>query len=118
MIYIYIGFAGALGAIARYALGILIVDESFFPISTLLCNLAGCYALAYITSSTLPISGKLKNAIGTGFIGSFTTFSAFSVETITLIDSDQIGFAILYIIVSVIGGIIVSNIGWKNEVGK
>lgn len=115
--YIYIGLAGALGAIARYVFGMVMVDGSVFPISTLLVNLAGCYALAYITSRTLPISGKLKNAIGTGFIGSFTTFSAFSVETITMIESDQIGFAILYIILSIVGGIIMSNIGWKNEVG-
>lgn len=118
MMYMYIGIAGALGAIARYSISIFMVNESGFPFSTLLVNLAGCYALAFITSRTLPISSELKSAIGTGFIGSFTTFSAFSVEAIMMKEDGQIGLAILYITFSVVGGIIMSNFGWKNEVAK
>lgn len=116
--YMYIGIAGALGAITRYLIGVMMISESVFPFATLLVNLTGCYALAFITSRSLPISKKLKSAIGTGFIGSFTTFSAFSVETITMIDDGQIGLAVLYIILSVVGGIIMSNLGWKYEVEK
>lgn len=118
MVYMYIGIAGALGAISRYLVGVFMISESEFPLATLLVNLTGCYALAFITSRTLPISIKLKSAIVTGFLGSFTTFSAFSVETIMMIDDGQIGLAILYIILSVVGGIIMSNFGWKNEVIK
>ncbi|SDM74300.1 camphor resistance protein CrcB [Psychrobacillus sp. OK028] len=118
MRYMYIGIAGAIGAIARYLVSVFILVDSEFPFTTLLVNLVGCYALAFITSRTLPFSNKLKSAIGTGFLGSFTTFSAFSVETITMIENGQIGFAILYIILSIVGGIIMSNIGWKNEVAK
>ena len=114
----YIGIAGALGAITRYLVGVFMISESEFPFATLLVNLTGCYALAFITSRTLLISNKLKSAIGTGFLGSFTTFSAFSAETITMIDHGQIGLAILYIILSVVGGIIMSNLGWKYEVAK
>ena len=114
----YIGIAGALGAIARYTVSIFMVNDSGFPFSTLLVNLIGCYALAFIASRSLPISSKLKSAIGTGFLGSFTTFSAFSVDTIKMIEAEQIGLAILYITLSFVGGIIMSNIGWKNEVSK
>ena len=118
MMYIYIGIAGALGAIARYLVSIFMVGGSAFPFSTLVVNLAGCYVLAFITSRMLPISNKLKTAISTGFLGSFTTFSAFSVETITMLEAHQLGYAIIYITLSIVGGIIMSNIGWKNEVGK
>lgn len=118
MVYIYIGIAGALGAITRYSIGIFIISETGFPSATLLVNLVGSYALAFITSRTLPFSNKLKLVIGTGFIGSFTTFSAFSVETITMIEDGQIVHAIIYITLSFVGGIIMSNLGWKNEVTK
>ncbi|QUG42350.1 fluoride efflux transporter CrcB [Psychrobacillus sp. INOP01] len=118
MVYMYIGFAGSLGAIARYLIGVFMIPESGFPFATLLVNLVGCYALAFITSRSLPFSYKLKTAIGTGFLGSFTTFSAFSVETITMIENGQIVLAIIYITLSVVGGIIMSNVGWKNEVTK
>ncbi|MCK1996687.1 fluoride efflux transporter CrcB [Psychrobacillus psychrodurans] len=118
MVYMYIGIAGALGAITRYLVNIFMVYDSGFPFSTLLVNLIGCYALAYITSRALPISSKLKVAIGTGFLGSFTTFSTFSVETITMIEDGQVYLAVLYIILSILGGILMSNFGWKNEVSK
>lgn len=117
MIYLYIGLAGSLGAVARYAISIIMVHDSGFPFSTLLVNLIGCYALAYLMSRRLRFSSKLKSAISTGFLGSFTTFSAFSVETITMIEANQIGIAILYITVSIVGGIMMSNLGWKKEVG-
>lgn len=116
MVYIYIGIAGALGAIARYTIGVFMMAESGFPFATLLVNLVGCYTLAFITSRKLPFSNKLKSAVGTGFIGSFTTFSAFSVETITMIKDGQMVHAIIYITLSVVGGIIMSNFGWRNEV--
>jgi len=118
LIYLYIGLAGALGAMARYWVSIFMVNDSGFPFSTLLVNLIGCYALAYIASRTLPISNKLKSAINTGFLGSFTTFSAFSVETIKMIETDQLGTAILYITISIVGGVIMTNLGWNNEVGQ
>ena len=53
LIYLYIGLAGALGAISRYLVGILFFSDSLFPFATLLVNLVGCYALAYLTSRVI-----------------------------------------------------------------
>lgn len=118
MLYMYIGIAGALGAMARYSLGIFVVSESVFPFSTFMVNMVGCYVLAFIASRTLPFSNNLKTAIGSGFLGAFTTFSAFSMDAVRMVEVGKIGLAILYITLSIAGGIILSNIGWKNEVGK
>ncbi|SER90933.1 fluoride efflux transporter CrcB [Psychrobacillus sp. OK032] len=116
MIYLYIGLAGALGAISRYLVGIFFFSNSPFPFATLLINLVGCYALAYLTSRFFCLSSQLKTVVGTGFLGSFTTFSALSVETVELFEQGKVFLAFLYIVVSIVGGIFLSNLGWKKEV--
>ncbi|MFJ5768305.1 fluoride efflux transporter CrcB [Psychrobacillus sp. NPDC093180] len=116
MIYLYIGLAGALGAISRYLVGIFFYTSSSFPFATLFVNLVGCYALAYLSSRITYFSSQLKAVIGTGFIGSFTTFSTLSVETIQLFEQGKVLLAFVYILVSIVGGIFMSNLGWKKEV--
>ena len=116
MNYLYVGLAGGLGAICRYVLGIYITPSSSFPFSTLLVNLIGCFALAFILSRTERFSYKTRLALGTGFLGSFTTFSAFSVETVLLVEQSKYALALIYLLCSIIGGMICSNLGWKKEV--
>ncbi|WP_144511034.1 fluoride efflux transporter CrcB [Bacillus sp. FJAT-22090] len=118
MIYLYIGIAGALGAISRYFIGHLLFSHTLFPFATLLVNLVGCYALAYLTSRVFHFSNQLKTAVGTGFIGSFTTFSALSVETVELFEQGYVLLALIYLVISIGGGIIMSNLGWKKEVSE
>ena len=118
MIYMYVGLAGSLGAILRYLVGLLLFSDFLFPYATLLVNLVGCYALSYLTSRVFRFSSQLKTAIGTGFIGAFTTFSAFSVDTVKLFEQEKVFLAFIYIVISVVGGIIMSNLGWKKEVEK
>lgn len=116
--YVYIGIAGALGAISRYLIGNMMFSQTIFPFATLSVNLIGCYALAFLTTRVIGISHKLKTAIGTGFLGSFTTFSAFSVESVRLFQSGNTILAIVYIALSMVGGIIMIKLGWKQEVSK
>lgn len=58
----------------------------------------------------------MKTAIGTGFVGSFTTFSTVSVETIELFQSGKVSLGILYIFVSIVGGMIMCRLGFKTKV--
>lgn len=119
MIYLYVGLAGAVGAIIRYCIGLILFSNFLFPLSTLLVNLVGCYILAFFTSTLFKrskLSSEWKTAIGTGFLGSFTTLSAFSMETVELLQRGDITLAVIYIICSMVGGIVMSNLGWKREV--
>ena len=114
MIYLLVGIAGSLGATLRYSLSLLLFHGTVFPFSTLSINLIGCFLLTYLTAglfSKADIPANIKTAIGTGFIGSFTTFSAFSVETITLFTNEEYALGITYIAISLIGGLLMSSFG-------
>jgi len=116
LIYIYVGIAGALGAIARYGIGVLLLTNSLFPWATLVTNLAGSFLLAWVTTflfKKIPISPVTAKAISTGFIGSFTTFSTLSVETIEMFEGNQVLLGIVYVFASMVGGILLGRLGFK-----
>ncbi|QUP86679.1 fluoride efflux transporter CrcB [Exiguobacterium sp. PFWT01] len=118
MIYIYVGLAGAVGALARYGLGMMIdsIGPSAFPVSTLLINLIGSFLLGWLTHMFLrtgKLSPQFVTIVGTGMIGSFTTFSTFSVETIRLLDESRIGVALLYVFLSITLGLGSSWLGYR-----
>ncbi len=58
----------------------------------------------------------MKTAIGTGFVGSFTTFSALSVEVVELVNDGKILIGTLYIFVSIVGGMLMGRLGFKVSV--
>ena len=117
LIYIIVGIAGILGALSRYYLGLTIHEfwHHSFPLATLLINLVGCFLLAWLTTyiakrNLLP--SEVITGIGTGFIGSFTTFSTFSVETVQLINYSEWSIAFLYVSCSILGGLFMSALGY------
>ncbi|MDP5273310.1 fluoride efflux transporter CrcB [Chengkuizengella axinellae] len=114
--YLYIGLAGFIGANLRFIISEFTYSgDSFFPTGTLICNYIGCLALGWFSErmKIINMSIKMKTAISTGLIGSFTTFSAFSVETISLIKNDQILLSFSYILLSLIGGVLLAWFGYK-----
>lgn len=118
MIYIYVGIAGAIGAMLRYFIGISLFTDRVFPWATLLINLAGSFLLAWLTTSFFKrhsFSSAASTAIGTGFVGSFTTFSTLSVETVELFKSEQWELGIVYVVISLFGGILMSHLGVKTS---
>jgi fluoride exporter len=107
---------GFLGALSRYGIGEWFQPNNGFPLGTLLINLIGCFFLGwFLTFTTIMKNLKpdLTLLIGTGFIGSFTTFSTFSVETILLFQNGQTAYAALYILISIIFGILMAYFGVK-----
>ncbi len=117
MLYVLVGFAGVLGASARYGLSLAIgqLATGTFPVATVCINLLGCFVLGYATHflfRTNLLHQYAMTALGTGFIGSFTTFSTFSVEAVTLLRTSLYGFAVLYVLLSLFGGLFCSYLGY------
>lgn len=112
---------GFFGAITRYAIGEWIQTDNGFPLGTLLINLTGCFFLGwFFTFFTIKrnIKPEVTLLIGTGFIGSFTTFSTFSLETNLLFQNDQAVYGVLYIFTSIIFGLLMAYFGLKLAVIK
>lgn len=126
MIYIGVGLGGLLGSILRYYVSLVSNEVLYvgFPIGTLLANLTGSLFLGWFTSKVIAqkkMNSILATSIGTGITGSFTTFSAFSLETVTLLDTGNVGLAILYILMSALGGLGLAAVGYhlgKNELHR
>ena len=109
-----VGIGGAIGASLRFFLGQIIIYKAGFPLATLIANYIGCFMLSYLMSGKLlKDSPNIKLALTTGLLGSFTTFSTFSSETISLISDHLYGTAFLYVVLSAVGGLLLSFVGYR-----
>lgn len=112
-----VGLGGALGAISRYLVGTLTDSTSAamrFPIGTLIVNIVGCFLIGLISVVLLrywPLSPNARLFLITGVLGGFTTFSAFSFETVAMIKADHLVAALLYVLVSVLVGLLATYVG-------
>lgn len=109
---VYIAAGGALGAVFRHLVGSLAVRlfGSGFPIGTLTVNIVGSFLMGILIEwlalkiQSPPSIGaqNLRLLLATGFLGGFTTFSAFSLETMLLWERGAVTLAAVYIAASVI----------------
>jgi len=111
-----IAVAGALGALARYGLGGWIATRhpGTFPFETLIINVSGSLVLGFLfvllTERFLP-HPALRTALTVGFLGAYTTFSTFSLETYRLIEDGAVGLAALNVLASVGAGLVAVYLG-------
>ncbi len=113
---LFVMIGGFFGTISRYILGELIPASNGFPIGTLTVNLIGCLCLGWLLSfiaNQKNMNPKISLLFGTGFIGSFTTFSTFSVELVHLLEEEKVGYAALYVVLSLFAGLVLSFIGYR-----
>jgi fluoride exporter len=105
---IFVG--GALGALARAALGTLAVpDPARWPWPTFTVNIVGAFLVGYFTTrllERLPLSSYRRPLLGTGFCGGLTTFSTMQVETLKMIETGHWALAAGYTIVSIVVGLL------------
>lgn len=94
---------GAVGSLARYGVGIAAARwlGLGFPWGTLFVNVLGGLAMGVLAARVGPESVNLRLALGVGLLGGFTTFSAFSLEVVRLMQH-QPALAALYVILSLV----------------
>lgn len=101
-----VAFGGALGSVCRYLVGIgaLRLMGPSFPWGTLTVNVAGSFAigvLAELIVARFGASAELRLLLITGFLGGFTTFSAFALDAVTLFERGASLAATTYLFLSI-----------------
>ncbi len=100
---------GGLGASARHLVNRLALDlfGATFPWATIAVNIVGSLAVGVVVGlfATLDTGSGTRLFLVTGFLGGFTTFSAFSLDTVSLVQRGQPGQALAYVAVSVIASL-------------
>ncbi len=114
---LFVMLGSALGGLLRYVMSNFFYHHlgRAFPWGTLIVNLAGCFLIGLLFVLVINLfhthTSLLHNLLIAGFLGGFTTFSAFSFETVTLIENALYGRAVAYILVSVLGGLVLTGLG-------
>jgi CrcB protein len=109
--YLMVGIGGCLGSILRFWLGTYIGGKmgTRFPYGTLVINITGSF-LVGLAFAVLAVktqwSPNWRYLIPIGFIGGYTTFSAFELETLRTIQDGQIGLGLVYVAASVVMGFV------------
>lgn len=114
MTALLVAVAGAAGALTRYGIGHAFGVRSF-PWATLAINLSGSFLFGVVLSLAVkrqwPDTATLPLAVG--FLGAYTTFSTFSYESFTLLRTDRATAAVIYVVVSVLGGLLAAWAGFS-----
>jgi CrcB protein len=90
--YLLVGIGGFVGANARFVVARLVgaLFETRFPLGTFIINVSGSFLLGVLgtilAQKAFPNSEGMRLALGVGFLGAFTTFSTFELETHALLD--------------------------------
>ena len=99
MTILYVAVGGALGAVLRYLTTLAVP----FPYGTLTVNVVGSFVMGLLLVLSMDKGiDRWQPLIMTGLLGGFTTFSAFSLDTLRLWESGQTGLAIGYVFASVV----------------
>jgi len=106
---------GLIGTVMRYELGEIVpVLSGGFPLAILTINLLGCLFLGWFFTVSWghpAIRPEIRLGLGTGMTGAFTTFSTFSVQTVELIREGHGIIAVLYVLLSIVGGLLLTFAG-------
>lgn len=119
--YGFVAIGGALGAMARFALNVLLQRDIAFPWGTLAANLSGCLLMGIIAqlvatsawfndAGVIPDQYRLLFAIG--FCGSFTTLSALVMELHTMLQRSELLNSFAYLMATMIGGFACFYVGF------
>jgi CrcB protein len=108
MAYLMAAVGGALGALVRWGITVLVpASPGHWPWATFAVNLSGCLAIGVLLAvlpTRFPHVSWLRPLLAVGFLGGYTTFSTFAVESVRLADGGAWPIAAGYVVASVAGG--------------
>lgn len=115
--YLFVAIGGVFGTVTRYWLGGLVSERwpVAFPIGTLVINVTGAFFLGFLTSAgaeqgLVPQAWRL--AFGVGFLGAYTTFSTWQVETLRLLQQGSVWLGIGNVAASIALGLFAAWLGY------
>lgn len=108
---IFVGIGGFLGAISRYLLSLALNPLYHLPIATLIVNTLGCLLIGILFGLNIDTKGSFYYFFGIGFLGSFTTMSAFTLQAIDLNNSNSLLTSLSYILITLLLTIIATIVG-------
>ena len=104
-----VAVGGALGAPARYGIALAVtITPGTFPWGTFWINVSGSFALGAVLAVLLlrfPADRYFRPFLATGFLGAYTTYSTFAVETDLLVRNGHVGLALAYVAASLVVGL-------------
>jgi CrcB protein len=111
MTTLLVGAGGLAGVLARYGITRLTLHTEALLWSTVGINIVGSFLLGLLVAEDW-FSRDVREAIGVGFLGGFTTFSTFSAQIVLETDGGRPGTALIYLVVSVVGGVAAAAAGY------
>lgn len=112
--FLLVGLGGALGSMMRYAFSNWF-KLATFPLATFLVNVIGCFIIGAVFGYALrneDFAADWRLFLVTGICGGFTTYSAFSVEMLTLLQQNRIGTFAVYLLATIILGLLATWLGY------
>ena len=108
--YLLIALGGALGAVARYWVGVTVTDRwgARFPYGTLVINLSACVIIGFsltLLGKRAGFSAGWRYLVPVGFVGAYSTFSTYEWETLSLLRGGGFPVAALYAVGSLVLGL-------------
>jgi CrcB protein len=111
MTTLMVAVGGLIGVMGRYGLTRLTIHHESLLWMTAAINISGSFVLGVLTASGW-FSRDVREGLGVGLLGGFTTFSTFSVQAVLDVDGGEPGRAAAYVAVSVVGGIAAATAGY------
>ena len=114
---IAISLGAIAGALSRYYLTVWFTQRfgTSFPYGTFVINLTGCLGMGFFSTLALErivaISSEMRLLVATGFLGAYTTFSTYGLETVSLLRNQNLWYAGLYGVGSAVLGVVSIQLG-------